>query len=147
ESHVVRQSGRYPLCGRGDVNTYSLFAELNRSLMGPTGRVGCIVPSGIATDDTTKDFFQDLMNVDSLVSLFEFENEGFFLGAGQGHMNRFCLLTLSGPGGATGDPRFMFRGVSVEEIGDPARCFTLSATELRHLNPNTLTCPVFRFQK
>ena len=54
ESHVVRDSsgiddetgrrwGLFPLCGRGDVNTYSLFAELNRTLIRPAGRVGCIV--------------------------------------------------------------------------------------------------------
>jgi hypothetical protein len=30
ESHFVRNSGRYPLCGRGDVNTYTIFAELSR---------------------------------------------------------------------------------------------------------------------
>ncbi len=57
ESHLVRHSGRYPLCGRGDVNTYTLFAEMNRMFINPTGRVGCIVPSGIATDDTTKIFW------------------------------------------------------------------------------------------
>jgi hypothetical protein len=51
ESHFVRDSARYPLSGRGDVNTYAIFAETNRLIMGPSGRVGCIVPSGIATDD------------------------------------------------------------------------------------------------
>ena len=55
ESHLVRDSsgedaetgrswGMYPLCGRGDVNTYSLFAELNRNLINSRGRVGCILP-------------------------------------------------------------------------------------------------------
>ena len=29
QSHFARQSGRYPLCGKGDVNTYALFAEHN----------------------------------------------------------------------------------------------------------------------
>ena len=60
ESHIIRDSGRYPLCGRGDVNTYTIFAETMRLLIKSTGRVGCIVPSGIATDDTTKVFFQDI---------------------------------------------------------------------------------------
>src|SRR5690606_1185604 len=74
ESHLVRSSGRYPLTGRGDVNTYSLFAETNRLITSSDGRVGCIVPSGIATDDTTKFFFQDLMASGALVSLYDFEN-------------------------------------------------------------------------
>ncbi len=51
-SHFARNSGKYPLCGRGDVNTYTLFAELSRHVQSGTGRVGVIVPSGIATDDT-----------------------------------------------------------------------------------------------
>jgi hypothetical protein len=57
-SLLIREGGRYPLCGRGDVNTYTVFAELNRILLSDHGRCGCIVPSGIATDDTTKDFFK-----------------------------------------------------------------------------------------
>ena len=34
-SHFIRSSGRYPLCGRGDVNTYAVFAELMRHAVGP----------------------------------------------------------------------------------------------------------------
>jgi type I restriction-modification system DNA methylase subunit len=62
ESHSIRQSGRYPLCGKGDINTYALFAEHNRSTLGPCGRAGFIVPTGIATDDTTKEYFGTLVN-------------------------------------------------------------------------------------
>ena len=34
ESHFLRSSGRFPLCGVGDVNTYSVFAEHFRSCLG-----------------------------------------------------------------------------------------------------------------
>ena len=37
QSAFLRLSGRYPLNGRGDVNTYAVFTELFRSLTGPTG--------------------------------------------------------------------------------------------------------------
>jgi len=93
ESTLVRDTGRYPLCGRGDVNTYSIFAELKRSLLNPAGRVGCIVPSGIATDDTTKFFFQDLIETGSLVSLYDFENRKGIFPAIDSRM-KFCLLTM-----------------------------------------------------
>ena len=96
ESHLVRDSGRFPLCGRGDVNTYTIFAETNRQLICREGRVGCIVPSGIATDDTTKFFFQDLIRSQSLASLHSFENEEFLF-PGVHHSTKFCLLTLTGP--------------------------------------------------
>jgi hypothetical protein len=32
-SKFIRVSNRFPLCGRGDVNTYSIFAELNRTIV------------------------------------------------------------------------------------------------------------------
>ena len=68
--------GRFPLCGRGDVNTYAVFAETNRSIISPTGRVGCIVPTGIATDDTTKFFFQDLVERGALRAYSTSRTEG-----------------------------------------------------------------------
>ena len=53
--------GRFPLTGRGDVNTYALFGELFANLASPRGRAGVIVPTGIATDSTTAPFFGALV--------------------------------------------------------------------------------------
>jgi hypothetical protein len=144
ESQLVRASGRYPLCGRGDVNTYTIFAETNRVLIAPTGRVGCIVPSGIATDDTTKYFFQDLMKTRSLASLYDFQNRaGLFPAVSS--LIQFCLLTLTNPKRPTvHEPEFIFHAHSVEDLYDAQRRFTLAAEDLALLNPNTRTCPVFR---
>lgn len=146
-SHFLRNSGVYPLCGRGDINTYAVFAELNRSLMGPRGRVGCIVPSGIATDDTTKFFFQDIMERRALVSLYDFENrKGIFPGIHRSY--KFCLLTLTGRDRpAREGARFVFFAWQVEDLEDEERAFTLTAEDLKLLNPNTRTCPVFRSRR
>ena len=146
QSHYVRQSARYPLCGKGDVNTYALFAEHNRSVLGPRGRAGFIVPSGIATDDTTKDYFQAIMQSRSLVSMWEFENEGFFT-AGKGHMLRFALTTLSGRSAPSSSADFLFQGQAVSDVDDPERHFTLTATDIETINPNTGTCPIFRTKR
>ncbi len=145
-SHLVRDSGRYPPCGRGDVNTYSIFAELNRTLMAPAGRVGCIVPSGIATDATTQHFFRDLVETRTLVSFYDFENrKGIFPGIDR--RIKFCLLTLGGPDRpAGGDPEFAFFLHGVGDLDDDRR-FTLSADDIALLNPNTGTCPVFRSRR
>jgi hypothetical protein len=148
ESHLVRDSsgldegrqwGLFPLCGRGDVNTYSLFAELNRNLISPAGRVGCIVPSGIATDDTTKVFFQELVNTEMLASIFHFENEEMVF-SGLHHAYRFVLLTL----GQADRAEFAFYLRRVEQLSDPGRRYTLTSGDLGLVNPNTRTCPVFR---
>lgn len=111
ESHLVRDSGRYPLCGRGDVNTYTLFAETNRMLINSTGHVGCIVPSGIATDDTTKVFFQDLMEKRTPAKLYGFENEEFLF-PGVHHSTKFCLITITGKDRPHPETNFVFFGSS-----------------------------------
>jgi len=143
-SKFARQCGRFPLTATGDVNTYALFAELTRSLILTTGRVGIIIPSGVATDDTTKYFFNDIVTSGALHSLFEFENEGFFLGAGQGHMLKFCLFTLVGLGKRVRAAEFMFQGKRVQELLQAERRFMLTADDLSLFNPNTKTCPTFR---
>ena len=48
ESHFIRNSARYPLAGRGDINTYAIFAETDRALLNLNGRLGVILPAGIA---------------------------------------------------------------------------------------------------
>ncbi|HFE65991.1 MAG TPA: hypothetical protein ENJ93_01905, partial [Chloroflexi bacterium] len=146
-SHFVRNSGRYPLCGRGDVNTYTIFAELARQAQSGTGRAGIIVPSGIATDDTTKYFFQDLMETGTLASLYDFENRnGLFPGVHRSY--KFCLLTLTGADRpAAAGAQFIFFALETADLRDEERRFTLSAADIALLNPNTRTCPIFRSQR
>ncbi|TDE85370.1 Eco57I restriction-modification methylase domain-containing protein [Deinococcus sp. S9] len=143
ESHFIRASGRYPLTGRGDVNTYAIFSELCRQSLNPQGRMGIIVPTGIATDDTTKFFFQSLMDKASLASLYDFENrEGIFPGVHRSF--KFCLLTVSGEERPNAQAQFAFFALNADEARDPGKVFTLSPAEIALLNPNTRTAPVFR---
>ena len=141
ESRFVRASQRFPLTAVGDVNTYALFAEHSRNLLAPTGRAGIIVPTGIATDATTQDFFADLGNKHDLVSLFDFENRGnIFPGVGHGRF-KFCLITI----GQTQRPtEYIFFATNVGHLVHPQRRFTLSAEDIALINPNTRTAPVFR---
>ena len=61
ESHSGPQQRPLPALRRG---RHKHLQHLRRDeplrCISPTGRVGCIVPSGIATDNTTKEFFSDL---------------------------------------------------------------------------------------
>jgi hypothetical protein len=147
-SQLLRDSGRFPLCGRGDVNTYAVFAELARQLIGPVGRAGIIVPSGIATDDTTKFYFQDVVGTRVLSSLYDFQaSPGLFGEIGHARF-KFCLLTLAGSAATDGkDAEFAFFLRSTDEMKDPERRFRLSPEDVRLLNPNTGTCPVFRSRR
>lgn len=142
-SRFLRGSGQYPLTGRGDINTYSVFAERVRNLLSPRGRAGIIIPTGIATDATNQFFFADLVEQGQLASLFDFENrEALFPGVHRSY--KFCLLTLTGSRTQTDATTFTFFATRTEHLRDPRRAFRLSATDIARINPNTRTLPVFR---
>jgi len=140
--HFLRESGRYPLTGVGDVNTYAVFAGLARQILTPTGRAGIIIPLGIATDYTYRDFFADVVDSGQLVSFYDFENrEGIFPGV---HRNyNFALTTLVGTKLPRSRAEFAFFMTHFDHLQDEDRCFTLSSKDLALINPNTRTCPIF----
>jgi hypothetical protein len=145
ESHYIRNSGRYPLCGRGDVNTYAVFAEHDRSIIAMCGRAGFIVPTGLATDETTKEYFGSLVSERQLVRFYSFENEEFVF-PGVHHAFRFALLTLARDGDvAQADLVFFARKAA--DLADSERHFSLSPEDFDLLNPNTRTCPTFRSRR
>ena len=132
--------GRFPLTGRGDVNTYALFAELFSNLASVRGRAGVIVPTGIATDATTAPFFAAISNRNRLARLIDFENRDAIFPAIH-RSYKFSLLTL---GRDVSQPDFAFFLTDVNQLADPERHFTLSAKEIARINPNTKVAPVFR---
>lgn len=134
--------GRYPLTGVGDVNTYALFAETISQVTAESGRSGFIVPTGIATDDSTKAYFGDITQRGRLVSLYDFENrEAVFPSVHRSY--KFCLLTL----GAAERAQFVCFATQVSQLRDSRRRFTVTPDEFRLINPNTLTFPVFRSER
>jgi hypothetical protein len=140
-STFVRDSSRFPLTAYGNINTYALFAEHFRDIFNAKGRAGVIVPTGIATDFGTKDFFGDVVDQQQLASLYDFENrEGLFEGVHRSY--KFCLLTLSGTPVKQAD--FIFFATNTGHLRDPLRRFSLSPEEIARFNPNTRTMPVFR---
>lgn len=143
-SEFARSSNRYPLTGRGDVNTYALFAELFSRLVGPAGRAGVIVPTAIATDSTTANFFAAQVEERRLISLHDFQTgRGFFDRIGHARF-KFSLLTLAAPKAGPTEISFSFYSRTSEDFLDERRHFHLSPTEIAAVNPNTNTVPVFR---
>ncbi len=145
-SKFIRNSNHFPLTGVGDINTYPVFTELAKHLINPHGRVGLVIPLGIATDYTYRDFFADLMNSGSLVSLHDFENrEGIFPGV---HRNyNFALTTLTGSDEAIRESEFSFFMTQIDHLQDNNRRFILTKEDLSLINPNTRTCPIFNTRR
>jgi hypothetical protein len=145
QGHLLRNSGRYPLTGKGDVNTYAVFAEHNRASLKPGGRAGFIVPTGLATDDATKEYFGALVSEKALASFLSFENEEFVFPSVH-HAFKFALLTLDGSR-SSGHADLLFFARQVSALADRGRHFSLTPEEFALLKPNTLTCPTFRSQR
>lgn len=145
-SMFAHDAGRYPLTGVGDVNTYALFAETFAELLTEQGRAGFIVPTGIATDDSTKRYFGAVTQRGRLVALYSFENEEFIFPSVH-HAMKFCLMTVAGANAQIFRSEFVHFARRATKLYDVGRRFTLTPDEFRLINPNTLTCPVFRSER
>lgn len=143
ESQFLRSSGRYPLCGVGDVNTYSVFAEHFRSTIARDGRSGIITPTGLATDATTADFFADTLTAERLAAFYDFENSlPIFEGVHRSF--RFAVSSMTG-GDRVSEARLAFFMKSVDAVSSST--FPLGPDEILLLNPNTGTLPVFQTRR
>ena len=139
EKNFSRMSGYFPLTGVGDVNTYALFAETAQRIAKPDSFTALILPTGIATTDTTKDFFSSLVENGKLRSLFDFDNRGGLFPAVQGNV-RFCLLVTGGHNSAFMVASQLTAPLQLRERG---RISHLTSQDLARINPATRTCPLF----
>lgn len=140
-AHLLLRSGRYPLTGRGDVNTYSVFAETMRTITGPHGAAGIISPTGLATDKTTAPFFADTLSNRRLYGFYDFDNEAKIF-RDVDHKVRFAVTTMTGTERKVSRTKFGFLNRHISDV--PERRFQLAADEVLKLNPNTGTLPMFR---
>jgi hypothetical protein len=107
----VRQSGLYPSCQHGHVNLYQPFLDRALSLTRRGGRVGLVLPWGLATDDGAADLRARLLDRASLDTIVGLENSRAIFPIHRGL--RFMVLVAS-PGGSTREIRARF-GVNTPE--------------------------------
>ncbi|MEH1770926.1 MAG: DNA methyltransferase [Nostoc sp.] len=142
QSKFIRESARFPLTAVGDINTYAIFAETTRKLISSDGRLGIIVPTGIATSDTTKQFFSSVAINGQLDSLFDFfEIRNFFHGSES--REGFCILTIRGRKMSL-PTKFVFKITKILEINNLDKKVQITPSDFIILNPNTRNCPIFR---
>ena len=151
-----RASGRFPLTASGKINSYPLFAEhFDRLVKAPSsskvttgrdtsersreGRAGIIVPTGIATDNSTSGFFSSLVAGERLTALYDFENRERLFPAVDSRV-RFSILAI-GPSQRANFAAFLTDSKLLQE---KERRIELGAADFRLMNPNTLTVPLFR---
>lgn len=139
-SRFIRISERFPLTATGDIDLFPLFAE--HCMNSTRENWGLVLPTGIAVNDTNKDFFSKLIDENRLISLFSFENEEKIFQIH--HSFKFCLLTAGKQSDTARKVSGGFYLRRIDHLLDPNRIYTLNTSDFALLNPNTKTCPVFR---
>ncbi|KZK81221.1 putative type I restriction enzymeP M protein [Pseudovibrio sp. Ad13] len=146
EVNFLKESGRFPLGSPGKVNTYAVFSDLFWALSKPQGFAALIIPTGLVSGFTYRDFLAELLTNKSLASFYGFENEDLIFP----HITnkvKFGLLTMAGRSIKIERPWFTAHIRQPAEILDPEKRYTLTVDEIQAINPNTLNLPAFRWSK
>lgn len=147
QSKFIRQSTRFPLTGVGDINTYAIFAEHFYQLINNSGRMSILLPTGIATDESTSNFFRTTVEKGQLESFWGYKNEKFLFPMPVEHTVTFGVLNISGKENKNRTTiEFCWLAYTVEEANDKRRRVSFSVDDLKRVNPNTVTSPIPRTQ-
>ena len=140
-----RQSAAYSLQGNGHTNRYQLFLERALRLTRPAGRVGLILPSGIATDHGSAALRRHLFDRTAIDTWIGFDNRRRIFPIHRSM--RFVVLATANRGrtdalkfrcGLT-DP-----GALECEAGAGPQLLTISRSRLESWSPESLAIPEIR---
>jgi hypothetical protein len=146
-SILIKQGNLLPLTANGNLNTYRLFTELSSIVVANSGRAGIIVQSGIALDESGKEFFNAMLSQKRIISFWDFVNGQTFFPAIDSRI-QFALITLAGTETKTATTGvFAWLLTDVEQIKDPERVSTQTFENLLLFNPNSRTSPMFRTRR
>lgn len=147
---VPAPSDHYPLLSGGDTNLNSLFVERAHALVKTGGMVGLLIPSGIASDQSSSAFFRKVTRdkqIHSIVDFFNRRYDGSLYFPDVYYRFKFCAYVAGGPGRTFDSASFGFFIRDLAEIADPDRVFPITADEINRINPNSGTAPIFRSRR
>jgi hypothetical protein len=109
----IRDSGLYPACADGHLNLYQPFLERALTLAKPGGRVGLILPWGVAVDDGAAGLRRRLLERTSLETIVGLDNRhGLF----PVHRGLRFAVAIAAAGGATREIRARFGVTRADEL-------------------------------
>lgn len=149
-ARMARKSGHYPLLSGGDTNLNSLFVERAHALVKPGGMVGLLIPSGIASDQSSAAFFRKVTGdkqVHCVIDFFNRRYNGSLFFPDVYYRFKFCAYIAAGPGRTFDSASYGFFVRDLAEINDPDRVFPITAAEIGRINPNSGTAPIFRSRR
>ena len=150
-TQFVRQSGVYKACAEGHANQYQLFVERSLSLLKQAGRLGLVLPWGLASDHGSAALRRLLFERCATDTIVGFENAAGIFPIHRGV--RFLLLSTSA-GGTTRevrcrlgerDPAVLNEAAAAQEAGTAGgRGITLTPALLRRLSGPGLAIPYIK---
>jgi hypothetical protein len=149
-ARMARKSGHYPLLSGGDTNLNSLFVERAHALVKPGGMVGLLIPSGIASDQSSAAFFRKVTGdkqVHCVIDFFNRRYDGSLFFPDVYYRFKFCAYVAGGVGRTFDSASYGFFIRDPAEINDPDRVFPITAEEISRINPNSGTAPIFRSRR
>jgi N-6 DNA Methylase len=142
----VREHGRHPLTGFGEVNAYLPFLETSWRLLAPSGRAAAVVPAGVVSDRSSSQLLREWLERDVLESVRVLEPDRALFDGVNARVGVAVLVLRGGPAApAPVRPRGAAVAVGVPDAdADPGeRAFTVDAATVALVNPNTRTLPAF----
>ena len=124
-AHLLLKSGRYPLTGQGDVNTYSVFAETMRTVVGPTVPPASSPPPGWLPTRHRALLLRHAQH-QRLYAFYDFENEAKIF-RDVHHAVRFAMTVMTGAARKVERSRFAFLTRHIADV--PLRRFELAPTK------------------
>jgi hypothetical protein len=144
-----RDAGVYRTSSGGHANRYQLFAERALHLTRPGGRVGLILPSGLATDHGSGDLRRTIFDAVAIDCVFGFENRARIFPI---HRDVKFLLLSGTAGGRTERLRCSFGHATTEwleqlpdaatEDVSEARPVVITRGFIEMLDPQQMTFPL-----
>lgn len=109
----IRESGQYPSCTSGHVNLYQAFVDRSLALVRPGGRVGLVLPWGLASDDGAAGLRRRLFETTDVDTIVGCDNARRMFPIHRGI--RFLVLTTT-TGSASHDIRARFGVMSAADL-------------------------------
>jgi hypothetical protein len=124
--------------------------ERAHALVKPGGMVGLLIPSGIASDQSSAAFFRKVTGdkqVHCVIDFFNRRYDGSLFFPDVYYRFKFCAYVAGGVGRTFDSASYGFFIRDPAEINDPDRVFPITAEEISRINPNSGTAPIFRSRR
>lgn len=146
-ARIARTSGLFKVLNRGKLNLFKLFVERAHSLIKPQGVVGLLIPSGLASDQSSSEFFRrvsESRRIHCVIDFFNKRYDGSLFFPDVYYRFKFSAHVAGGAERTFEEARYGFFIRSMTEVANPERVFSLTADEIAAINPNSRTAPIFR---